>query len=427
MNRKRKPMLSILIVLGLLVLLAAGVYLWWNWTMKLLSEKPYQNEAEEVAYFIERHYLLDKNIHADSLLCRYSGAREMVQSLNDPYSELLLKRDLERAVEDLNGSYVGVGFEARKRKGEYLKIGTVTRDSPALAAGLRPNDLVLRIDGEDTWQMEPRQTLSRIKGKEGTTVLLTIQRSGLRFDARVMRAKIKTQIVEHRMLENAVGYLSLSQIPMLIHEETEKALQELIGQGMESLILDLRGNGGGEIEEAGMIASALVPEQAEELFTVTHKTKSPTVYERTRQQLFAGPVYILVNEYTASSAELLTQILKDVGNAVVIGEKTFEKGISQSFFYLESGNVLKLTTGLFHTPGGKEIHKTGITPDHTVPMDARLASAGQINMTPEARQQYSEQLRPYLEEQYGRQGAAHRLEMGDVQLQTALELAAGEK
>ena len=147
---------------------------------------------------------------------------------------------------------------------------------------------------------------------------------------------------------------------------------------MKSLILDLRGNSGGEIEEVAMIASLMVSEEGP-YFTVTHKTKEPTVYGRTRKQVFSGPLFVLVNESTASSAELLAEVLRDSGNAVIVGERTRGKGISQSFFYLESGNILKLTTGEFSVEGRQRIQGQGILPDHWISMHPQEAGDLQLN------------------------------------------------
>ena len=360
----KKTQKRITIILSIVTILLTVIYGWWRWSTDLLSEKPYQTEQEEVSHYIERHFLLDRNITAEALLAQYRTTTEIVQSLHDPYSELLLQEELDQAVSELNGSYVGVGFEAKKQEGAYLQIISVMPDSPAMKAGLRPNDTILTIDGEDTKSMDSAQTLSLIKGPEGTVVSLTIHRKNAVSEVQLHRTRLDVPIVESRMLSETCGYLSLSQLPMMIYQEVEDALHSLSDQGMNTLVLDLRGNSGGEIEEAAMVASLLLSEDHKELFTVSHKTKEPTSYQRTRNQVFSGPLYVLVNEYTASSAELLAEILRDIGDAVVVGAKTFGKGISQSFFYLESGNILKLTTGQFYAPGGHIIHENGVVPDY---------------------------------------------------------------
>ena len=423
----KKTQKRITIILSIVTILLTAIYGWWRWSTGLLSEKPYQTEQEEVAHYMERHFLLDRNITAEALLAQYRTTTEIVQSLHDPYSELLLQEELDQAVSELNGSYVGVGFEAKKQEGAYLQIIGVMPDSPAMKAGLRPNDMILTIDGADTKSMDSAQTLSLIKGPEGTVVSLTIRRENADSEVQLHRTRLDVPIVESRMLSETCGYLSLSQLPMMIYQRVEDALHSLSDQGMNTLVLDLRGNSGGEIEEAAMVASLLLPEDHKELFTVSHKTKEPTIYQHTRKQVFSGSLYVLVNEYTASSAELLAEILRDVGDAVVIGAKTFGKGISQSFFYLESGNILKLTTGQFYAPGGHIIHENGVVLNYDIPMDPRLASTGRIHMSEEEQLAYVQQLRPYFVESYGEQEGEAQLKKGDVQLSTAMELAASQK
>ena len=347
--------------------------------MKLLEQKPYQTEQEEVAYYIERHYLLDDHVNAEDLLNQYADASDMVLSLRDPYSEMLLKEELDQAVDDLNGNYVGAGFEARKKPGEYLKIMAVIPDSPAMKSGLRAEDIILKIEGEDTLEMDSRKTLSLIKGPENTIVSLKVQRDSSVFDVQIQRAVIQDRVVENHMLSESVGYLMLSRIPLLIHQELEVALEEMKARGMQTLILDLRGNGGGEIEEVSMIASLMVSENEDPLFTVTHKTKETTIYGHTRKQIFSGSLFVLVNEYTASSAELLAEVLRNSANAAVVGERTCGKGISQSFFYLESGNILKLTTGEFSAVQSQRIQGQGIIPDDCISMDPEEEGDIQLN------------------------------------------------
>ena len=335
-NIIRKINKILLIILLIITVLILGFILLVRWSNQLLSEKPYRTEAEAAAYFIEKHYLLD-NISADELLRKYSSAAEIVQSLHDPYSMILDHTELDHAIEDLNGSYIGVGFEAYKLPGKHLQILNVINGSPAMTAGLKPGDQVIQINGEDIKDMSRDQTLSLIKGEAGTEIALTIQRATQNYEVRLILSQIESAVVQYTMLSDSVGYLSLTQFPMMIYKELAQAVRQMQEKNMETLILDLRGNGGGEIEEVAMIASLLLPKDITEIFRVNHKTKEPTIYSRTQNSLFCGPIYILVNENTASAAELLTQVLQNAGAATVIGEKTYGKGVSQSFFYFDSG------------------------------------------------------------------------------------------
>ena len=411
-----------LIVFAVLTILLTGFVQLVHWSNQLLADKPYRTEAEAAAYFIERHYLL-ADLSADELLRQYSSVEDMVQSLKDPYSALLDHTELDHAIEDLNGSYVGVGFEAHKMPGEYLQILSVENGSPAMKAGLRSGDSIIQINGEDTRDMSRDQTLSLIKGEEGTEISLTVQRNNRTHEVYLTRSRIESAVVQDTMLSDSVGYLSLTRFPMMIYKDLAQAIRQMQNQNMEKLILDLRGNGGGEIEEVAMIASLLLPKEISEMFIVNHKTQDPTIYGRTQDSLFCGPIYILVNEDTASAAELLTQILQNAGAATVIGEQTYGKGVSQSFFYLNSGNVLKLTTGEVFAPSCRPIQNAGSFPDFQIEMDNRLVSSSFINRPQLEWTRYLEGLEPLFSEQYGKDNALGQLKSGDVQLQAALEMA----
>lgn len=419
---KRKISKTLLTMSVVILLIVLCYILLVNWSNRMISEKPYKNDKEATAYFIEKHYLLD-DLSAGELLNQYSSPEAMVQSLNDPYSTILKPAEFKHAVEDLSGDYVGVGFEASKVKGEYLQILNVANGSPAMIAGLQVGDQITKIDEKNTMDMSREETLSLIKGEVGKKISFDVTRNNKNYKVDLILNKIESSVVNYAMLSDSIGYLSLKQFPMMIYKEISQAIKRMQEKHMESLILDLRGNQGGEIEEVAMIASLLLGEDITEFFKVNHKTNEPTIYNRTKDSLFCGPIYILVNEDTASAAELLTQVLQNANGATVIGEKTFGKGISQSFFYFDSGNILKLTTGEFFVPNMESFHGKGIMPDYVIEMDNRLVSSSFLNRSKSEWNLYLKGIKSIFIEQYGKESADKQLAQGDIQLKEAMNMA----
>ena len=328
----------------------------------------FQNDVNEVAELIEKHYIMDGSIRKKELLKISKNPYDVVASLNDPYSEFLNAEELNTKVDKLNENYVGLGFEANKKVGEYIEILNISGNSPAMKSGLQIGDRIISIDGKNTKNMDRTEALSLIRGEENSTVDLEIERNEDIHTISITRRKIASNVASSTVFNEKVGYIYLSGFPLDAHKAFENEIYSLINKNISSLIIDLRGNTGGEIEEIEPIASLLVPDQYEHLFTIKHKTMEDEKYYRSNNSIYSGNIYVLVNSYTASAAEMLTAILKEFSSAIVIGEKTFGKGITQSFFYLRSENILKLTAGIFELPNGDTYNGIGIVPDIVVPM-----------------------------------------------------------
>ena len=288
------------------------------------------NENELMAKIIKNKFILGTNLSEEEL--KELSPKEMVYALGDKYSDFLTKEELEQSVKELNDSYVGLGFEASKRKGEELEILNILNDSPSFNSGLKIGDKILKIDNKETKNMDRNESLSLIRGEEDSIVNLTVQRDNDVFNISVIRKPIESEVIEYKMLNNNIGYIYISNFP-----------QEVIP-----------------------IASYLLEDSITHIYSVKRKDGTIDKYMRETQEIFIGPIVVLCNKSTASSAELLISILRDYNRCILIGEQTYGKQISQEFIYLESGNVLKLSTGLLLSPSQNIYNEKGLEPDITV-------------------------------------------------------------
>jgi carboxyl-terminal processing protease len=298
-----------------------------------------------------------------------AGVNGMLKSLKDPYTVYLTPKEVSDFEEKERGSYSGIGASLQKTK-DGLVITSVFEGSPAKAAGLAPGDVIQAVDGKSTKDAAIETSISRIKGKEGTTVLLTVQPKDTKQqpkELKVVRKTIEIPETSQRIINDKgtkVGYIQLYEFGGLAGRDVRKNVEELSRKGAQWFILDLRYNGGGLLTQAvdvtGVFQTGLV--------TSTAGLHSP------REELTAAgpvatdkPMVVLVNGFSASASEIVTGALKDHDRATIIGTKTFGKGLVQSIVDLGNGAALKLTTAVYLTPNGTNINKKGITPDIIAP------------------------------------------------------------
>ena len=201
-----------------------------------------------------------------------------------------------------------------------------------------------------------------IRGIEGTEVTLLVERDGARFKSTITRSKIDDSPITYGMLDETTGYIFLYSIPMGISEEFQNSLEDLLSRGMDNLILDIRYNTGGELEEGAAILSMLLPETINNLFSIDYQNLDDRTLVRNHDEIFTGDILILVNHQTASVAEMIAGTLVEYNRASIAGDRTYGKSTVQRFFYLDSGDVLKLTVGRMLLPSGKPIPKEGLAP-----------------------------------------------------------------
>lgn len=289
----------------------------------------------------------------------YSG---LLASLDDPYTEYYTEDEYKDLMSTLSGNYAGIGALLQKN----LETGEVTitkvySDTPAEAAGLLAGDSIVSADGYQAVDLTLDEFVQHIRGEEGTSVDLVISRDGEELNITSQRATISTPTVEYQMLENNIGYIAVSQFTEHTYDDFVKAYEDLESQGMTAVVFDMRNNGGGLVDSVVKILDYLLPEGT--VVYTMDKYDKKVEYSSDAENFKDIPMTVLVNENTASAAEIFTGAIRDFEYGTIIGTQTYGKGIVQSTIDLEDGTAIKITTSRYYTPSGECIHGTGITPD----------------------------------------------------------------
>lgn len=309
---------------------------------------------------ISQHYV-DQPVSQTQLL--YGAIDGLVNSLEDPHSLFLTPEVNEDFLQELSGSFFGVGAEIAI-KNKQLQIVAPLPDTPAERAGLRPGDLILKIDDLDTAGVSIDYAVSKIRGPKGTSVVLTIYREGedQPREVTIVRDEIKITSVSWKMLEGNIAYIELRYFNGDTASEFKRMAKEIVTQNPDHIILDMRNNPGGFLDAAIQIASQFI----EEGTIVSEQSFDGTVIESPAvgKAVLAGyPVTVLINEGSASASEIVAGALKDYNVATVIGMQSFGKGSVQTLYDLPDGSSVKLTIAKWLTPSGATIEGEGITPD----------------------------------------------------------------
>ena len=316
----------------------------------------------------------------DPDIIRYACIRGMLESLNDPHSVLMLPDDYKKLKESMaGGNFSGIGVFIMSDPDNYnwLTVSEPIEGTPAYKAGLQPGDVITAVDGVSTKDEPIDVTVTRIRGAEGSPVVLTIKRKGVEkpFDVKIVRRFIHVSSVHSKLLQENIGYIKLRIYGNETGDEIEEALSKLEKQGAKAIILDVRNNSGGLIDSAQDVCSKFLP-MGSPVVSVVNRAKSKRVMRATGGMHSKLPMVLLVNELSASASEITAGALKDSGRAVLIGARTFGKGSVQELtpLYLPGSDTpaaLKLTIALFYTPKGTKINGEGLKPDITIPLDIR--------------------------------------------------------
>lgn len=315
--------------------------------------------------FNEIYELLDlyhlNELDDDALL---EALDAIIRGLDDPYTGYMSEDEYNEFVERLNGSFGGVGIQITLQDG-YLTVLTPLKDTPAERAGILAGDRIVGIDGLDVVGYSLEQAVQLIRGPEGTTVTLTIDRNGQRLDLPLVRELIVLEKVEYDLLEGNIGYLDIDTFGERTAKEVREAIIELQLRGADKWLIDLRSNGGGYLSVALEIANYFISEGA--LVHLVDRYGETVTYEATPGILVSNQeIVVLVDQYTASAAEILAGALQDHNLATIVGVNTFGKASVQSLIPLDNGGYLKVTTAQYLTPSGKQIQGVGLIPDKYV-------------------------------------------------------------
>jgi len=303
----------------------------------------------------------------------YTAIQQMIAGLDDPFTRLL-KPDQYRSLQtSTSGELTGVGLQiSLDPETKRLRVIAPVEGSPAAKSGIRPADSILMIDGVSTVGLSLDDAAERMRGQIGSRVTLTIERAGekvLEIDLVRDRIELNPVYAELRPQSNGkkIAYLRLSQFNANATAEMAHAIARLENQGADSYILDLRNNPGGLLQ-AGVDIAKLWVDEGTIVYTVNRQGTMGS-FEAMGDALTKDPLVVLVNQGTASASEILAGALKDNGRAIILGEKTFGKGLIQSLFDLSDGAGLAVTVAKYETPSHKDINKLGIVPDQVVPLD----------------------------------------------------------
>lgn len=296
------------------------------------------------------------------------AASGIVSSLNDPYSEYLDKDTWQELKIRLDAKFGGIGVYILQDDQGRLKILSPIKGTPAYKEGIKHGDIIVKINDESTAGMNQDEAVHLMRGDPGTQLSLTVYREsdGKEHNFRIIREIINVPSVESRVLDSAgqIGYISLNQFGSNSAEEIKKSVNDLLeNKKIRGLILDLRNNGGGDFDVSIEIAGVFL--DGNKVVSVADARGNEKVYRASPGKIDI-PMVVLVNEDSASASEILAAALRDNQRAVLVGKKTFGKGLVQTVFPLRNGGALKLTTQKYYTPSGIDINEVGITPDYVV-------------------------------------------------------------
>ncbi|MCD8381017.1 MAG: S41 family peptidase [Lachnospiraceae bacterium] len=314
---------------------------------------------------IKNYYYLDE---VDNQTLADGVFAGLLDSLGDVYSTYYTVEETESLAESTEGAYYGIGtYVQQDADTGYVKITGVISGTPAEEAGFLAGDVIYEVDGENVLGLDSSQVVALIKGDEGTWVTVTVMRGDELLDIDVQRRRIETVTVTYELLDDNIAYVQLTEFDDVTVDQFEEALEELEADGAVGLILDLRDNPGGSLYSVVEIADMLLGEGL--ILYTEDNSGNREEYTSDAARELELPIVLLVNENSASAAEVLTGALKDHGKATVVGVTTYGKGIVQTVRTLSDGSSVKLTTSAYYTPNGTNIHGVGITPDVEVELD----------------------------------------------------------
>ena len=327
-----------------------------DYTGGLVSEEDVQDKLDKINAVISKYYLYEDEIDTEDLVEGiYAG---YTASLGDPYTAYYD----EEFMKSISGEFGGIGATVSKKADEdEILISEVYEESPAEQAGLKAGDVLIQADGHAVSGQDLDTVVSWISGEPGTDVELRISRAGEEMDVTVTRDVIETKTVEYEMKEDGIGYIRVEEFDKVTYDQFKAALDDLEGQGMNSLIIDLRGNPGGQLTTVTDMLKLFLPEGV----IVSTKDKYGNTDEITcdGDHEFKKPLAVLVDGRSASASEIFSAAIQDYGVGTIVGTQTYGKGVVQQTLDLGDGTCMKITISEYYTPSGRSINGTGVTPD----------------------------------------------------------------
>ena len=360
----RKLLLLILCISFLGILIGMGK----NRKVSAVTDDVY----EEIRVFTDvlNHLQKDYVEETESRTLIYGAIKGMLDTL-DPHSSFMPPEMYREMQMETKGKFEGLGIVIEKKKG-LLTVVSPIEDTPAFKAGIQSGDYIIKIDGKPTENMTLNEAAMKMRGPKGTKVTITITREAITkpMDITLTRDVIPLKSVKYEVLDEGIDYVRISQFNEQTASDFEKALSKLNAQNRASLkrlILDLRNNPGGLLDQAVKVADKFIASGLIVSIEGRNKEQKMKFTAHRKGTLENSPLIVLVNGGSASGSEILAGALQDHGRALILGTQTFGKGSVQTIFPLKDGSGLKLTTAKYYTPGGRSIQAMGITPNIIVP------------------------------------------------------------
>lgn len=366
----RTVMIVIVTALVTFLITAIGVYNYYVKTEKGLAKSLVTTETTQldtkiqlIKKYLDEFYLGDTSNEEELI---ESAIKGYVAGLGDEYTEYLTKEEYEELMVDVNGDYVGIGIYMTQDKYENIIVLLPIEGSPAAEADLKTGDIITKVNGEECTGMDLSVVASKVKGEEGTTVNLEIQREGEIINKNILRRRVQINHIKTDILGDNIGYIQILSFDDGCNKNFQTKLEELMNKGIKSLVIDVRDNGGGIVKEAIEISELFLPKDKIIMREIDKNGSEKLTTAKKDEEVSDMNVIILANENTASASEIFIGALKDNNIAKVVGTKTYGKGVMQEIVPVSSGGALKVTIEEFRTPNGDIINKKGISPDTEV-------------------------------------------------------------
>jgi len=335
-------------------------------------------KTEIMESYLDKYYVedFDETLVEEML---FSG---MAAGVGDRYTYYMPAENLDQYLENANGNFDGVGIEVFTNQEGEVVISRVMEGQPAETAGMQEGDVIIGVDGEDMRGKLVNDVAAPIRGKSGTPVTIQVLRksTGETLEMTMDRAVVVMESVDSRMMNGNIGYISITGFKENTYEQFKRALDTMLEQGMEGLVLDLRDNPGGLVKSVYHIGEELLPEGTM-VYTLDKKENRDDL--KCDGEYLDIPLAVLVNENSASASEILAGAVKDTGRGRLIGMQTFGKGLVQRLFTLPDGSGLNVTIQKYYTPNGTSIHGVGVAPDEVLQLPEKYLSTA-LRDIPEA-------------------------------------------
>ena len=347
-SKKKMAIYSIaLIIITALVTSVAVEYKYGEYKKLAILEKSIENDFYEK---VDKEELIN------------GALKGMFEATGDQYSQYYTKSEFEKLMEQTSGTFVGIGVVISPVEDENLiTVVAPMEGSPAEKSGIKSGDKILKVNGEDVSSKQMDKALTLIKGKEGTTVNITIKRNNQVLDFDVKREKIINKTIEYKVIDDNIGYIKMYSFDEHTYKDFTKALDKLEAKNIKGLVIDLRDNPGGLLNICEDIADEILDQDQVIVSVKNNKEKSKEYVSDNKKQLDL-PIALLINSGSASASEILTGAIVDNGKGIAVGTTTFGKGLVQTVRQMRDGTGFKLTTAQYYTPSGAYINGKGIKP-----------------------------------------------------------------